>query len=488
MKKLRILFLTTMVILVAVSCVNSPDQAEEGRNTTAESGDTIVLEDKDGKIIHSVAFILKHEAGSDAEAIFLRESWERLAVIPGVEDFTISRLTSEKNPYDFELEMKFADQNVYDAYNSHPNHYDLENETGYVPELWFNEVEDFLEKDTVVLLQSDQTALKNGFIHHTVAFKLLHEQGSPEESLFLQEAWDRLSVIPGVLNFTVSRQTSPKNPYDFELTMDFANQEDYDAYNVHPNHYDQENETGFVPELWFNEVDIFLEKDGIIFRDAQDIIHSVAFKLVHEKESEEEARFLQASWDMLSVIPGVMDYTINRQTSIKNPYDFELEMKFEDYGAYAAYNSHPNHFDQEKQTGFVPELWFNEVEDFLEKDTEVIMQAPESVLGSGSIHHTVAFTLVHTSGSPEEELFLQEAWDRLSVIPGVLNFTVSRQTSQKNPYDFELTMDFADQEDYDAYNVHPNHFDQENNTGFVPELWFNEVSEFLEKDTVSYKD
>ena len=65
-----------------------------------------------------------------------------------------------------------------------------------------------------------------------------------------------------------------------------------------------------------------------------------------------------------------------------------------------------------------------------------------------------------------------------------MNFKINLQISPKNPYAFELEMDFKSQEEYDAYNEHPNHFDKKTNTGFVPERWLNEVVDFLEKDTV----
>jgi Stress responsive A/B Barrel Domain len=93
------------------------------------------------------------------------------------------------------------------------------------------------------------------------------------------------------------------------------------------------------------------------------------------------------------------------------------------------------------------------------------------------IQHTVAFTLKHPAGSPEEAAFLVAA-DILSTIHGVQAFTKSRQVSVKNAFHFNFSMLFADQAAYDAYNVHPDH------VAFVQGRWIPEVAEFLEADFV----
>jgi len=217
---------------------------------------------------------------------------------------------------------------------------------------------------------------------------------------------------------------------------------------------------------------------------SKEVIHSVAFKLKHGAGSAEEKKFLDETWNRLSGLPGVMDFKINRQVSEKNPYDFELDMKFENLAAYEAYDQHPAHWDRDADTGYVPELWMNEVDIFLEKDTQALAQQPVQPVGDSEIHHTVAFALKHAPGSKEEAAFLQISWDMLSALPGVKNFAICKQISEKSPYDFELTMDFDSRQAYDAYSSHPNHFDEVNNKGYVPEYWMNEVAEFLEKDTV----
>jgi len=93
-------------------------------------------------------------------------------------------------------------------------------------------------------------------IIHTVAFKLKHAAGSEEETIFLDKA-RALSVIEGVGNFGVYRQVSAKNPYDFNLAMEFAVQAAYDFYNQQPDHQ------GFVHNVWLPEVETFLEADFV---------------------------------------------------------------------------------------------------------------------------------------------------------------------------------------------------------------------------------
>jgi quinol monooxygenase YgiN len=95
-------------------------------------------------IRHTVAFKLKHEAGSAAEKDFLAKGAE-LAAIPGVTKFEITRQVSAKNPYSYGISMEFADQAAYDGYNNHPDH------VAFVRNRWMVEVEDFLEADFVAL-------------------------------------------------------------------------------------------------------------------------------------------------------------------------------------------------------------------------------------------------------------------------------------------------------------------------------------------------
>lgn len=97
------------------------------------------------------------------------------------------------------------------------------------------------------------------------------------------------------------------------------------------------------------------------------------------------------------------------------------------------------------------------------------------------IRHTVAFTLAHAPGSDEERDFLTAGPAVLRAIPGVEDFTVSRQTSDKSGYAFQFAMTFADEASYAAYDAHPHH--QE----FVATRWANEVVAFEELDFTPYR-
>ena len=94
------------------------------------------------RIRHSVVFTLKHAAGSDEEADFLR-AIAALESIPGVEAFELMREVSPKNGFDHALTMEFADRDAYEGYNQHPDH------AGFVANRWDADVADFLEIDTM---------------------------------------------------------------------------------------------------------------------------------------------------------------------------------------------------------------------------------------------------------------------------------------------------------------------------------------------------
>lgn len=93
-----------------------------------------------------------------------------------------------------------------------------------------------------------------------------------------------------------------------------------------------------------------------------------------------------------------------------------------------------------------------------------------------TVRHQVIFCLKAGAASSGAEAFLRDGRILLSAIPGVTNFSVYRQVSPKNDYDFGFSMDFADQAAYEAYNVHPSH------VAFVTDRWVPEVSRFLEID------
>lgn len=93
-----------------------------------------------------------------------------------------------------------------------------------------------------------------GRIRHTVVFSLGHAHGSRAETDFLTAA-ARLAVIPGVEEFELLRETSPKNGYRFGLSMEFADAAAYAAYDAHAEHVQ------FVESRWLVEVVEFLEVD-----------------------------------------------------------------------------------------------------------------------------------------------------------------------------------------------------------------------------------
>lgn len=91
------------------------------------------------------------------------------------------------------------------------------------------------------------------------------------------------------------------------------------------------------------------------------------------------------------------------------------------------------------------------------------------------IQHTVVFRLKYEADSQQEKCFLKAA-QGLSLIKTVKNFKVLKQISNKNNFDFGLSMDFASQQDYEFYNNHPTHVE------FVEKRWLVEVEDFLEID------
>ena len=95
-----------------------------------------------------------------------------------------------------------------------------------------------------------------------------------------------------------------------------------------------------------------------------------------------------------------------------------------------------------------------------------------------TIQHTVVFRLGHAPGSAAETDFLDYARETLSAIPGVSEFVVNRQVSEKSDLAWQFSMVFADQAAYSGYNVHPAH------VAFVENRWQVEVEAFQELDFV----
>jgi hypothetical protein len=94
-------------------------------------------------IQHTVVFRLVHERGSEAERDFLETGRRTLTAIPGVTEFTVSEQVSAKSDLAWQFSMVFADQDAYEAYNSHPEH------VRFVTSRWEPEVAAFQEYDFV---------------------------------------------------------------------------------------------------------------------------------------------------------------------------------------------------------------------------------------------------------------------------------------------------------------------------------------------------
>ena len=70
---------------------------------------------------------------------------------------------------------------------------------------------------------------------------------------------------------------------------------------------------------------------------------------------------------------------------------------------------------------------------------------------------------------------------KLSSMLGVYRFECLSQTGKKNNFTYGLSMEFDTLEDYEAYNIHPDHL------GFVQTIWIKYVQDFLEVDYEPFK-
>ena len=92
------------------------------------------------------------------------------------------------------------------------------------------------------------------------------------------------------------------------------------------------------------------------------IQHTVLFRLIAEAGSRAERDFLDTARETLPAIPGVTEFTINRQVSAKSDLAWQFSMTFADLDTYEGYNNHPAH------VGFVTTRWEPEVAAFQEYD------------------------------------------------------------------------------------------------------------------------
>lgn len=88
-----------------------------------------------------------------------------------------------------------------------------------------------------------------------VIFNLPYAEESEKALNFLSEGEKTLTQISVVRNFQVFRQVSEKNGFQYGFSMIFDNSDNYQSYNIHPNH------VAFVQNRWLKEVTDFLEID-----------------------------------------------------------------------------------------------------------------------------------------------------------------------------------------------------------------------------------
>ncbi len=104
------------------------------------------------------------------------------------------------------------------------------------------------------VLQTQTATMTQRAIEHTVTFRLQHAPKSPEETDFLNAA-AKLAEIPGVQDYQIRRQTSPKNSHTFGISMWFSTAQEFVDYSEHPAHVE------FVQNRWLKEVADFQEAD-----------------------------------------------------------------------------------------------------------------------------------------------------------------------------------------------------------------------------------
>lgn len=93
-----------------------------------------------------------------------------------------------------------------------------------------------------------------------------------------------------------------------------------------------------------------------------------------------------------------------------------------------------------------------------------------------SIRHAGIFNFKATvSESQKHEFFV--ALKALEEISGVEKMEVSRQTSSKNKFKYSFSMEFANNDIYQAYSIHPHH------DAFVKNFFIPFVEDFMEIDT-----
>ncbi len=91
-------------------------------------------------IQHSVIFKLKYPNDSGEMKSFMHAA-EKLAAIPGVQQFEILKQVNAKNSFEYGIAMAFESHDAYQHYTNHPDHQQ------FIQDFWIPNVEEFLEID-----------------------------------------------------------------------------------------------------------------------------------------------------------------------------------------------------------------------------------------------------------------------------------------------------------------------------------------------------
>jgi len=100
---------------------------------------------KQGEVMHTVLFDLKHPVGSAQAKKFMDDGVTILTSVPGVRNFQAYKQCSPKNDFQYGFLMTFANQADFDVYSDHPVH------NKFVQERWNTEVTRFQEADFIMI-------------------------------------------------------------------------------------------------------------------------------------------------------------------------------------------------------------------------------------------------------------------------------------------------------------------------------------------------
>lgn len=158
----------------------------------------------------------------------------------------------------------------------------------------------------VIFITGLSVQAADGRMVHSVFFKLKCDKGSEAEGAFYQAAME-LADIPGVQKFKWLSEISPKNSFDYGLTMAFANQKSYDAYKTHPDYM------RFVQDVWKPNVADSMEIDYV-----RDLPAAVADQWVDMLDKS------LSKWEVWTGVPNVkvfpQDMKKGKPAGLDDPY------------------------------------------------------------------------------------------------------------------------------------------------------------------------